>query len=60
MSLEARTWHAATPGWMERMTVICAVDPGHRTLEAIREVFADVEVELYLGGILFLAAAVKR
>lgn len=42
-----------------RMGHICAVDLSHRTIDALRRVFAEVEVREYRAGFVYVAVATK-
>lgn len=55
VSLEVRSGHSM-PKWL---APICAVDLSHKTLQAIKTVFNDVQVQQSWGGMIFIAVATK-
>ncbi len=59
VSLEMESKIHSVPGWLQPVPHVCAMDMTHRTLDAIRNTFADVQVKDYWMGMIHIAVARK-
>jgi hypothetical protein len=59
VALEMRAGIHSLPTWLQPLPHICAVDMNHDTLDALRRVFGQIEVQRFWLGMLYLAFAEK-
>lgn len=59
VALEMRSGIHALPHWLQPLPYICAVELSHDTLNGLRDVFGDVQVNDYWLGTFFIATATK-